>query len=105
MLPPTVSLAIGSRLGVYEIVGSLGADIISIFEFRDQDGFAYVVSELVDGETLRARLERGPQTDLLRRGARRSPHLDRRTKMICARVRRFGPLRMMGCVNDSSSWP
>jgi eukaryotic-like serine/threonine-protein kinase len=35
-------------------------NIVSIFEFGDHNGLAYVVSELIDGETLRARLESGP---------------------------------------------
>jgi eukaryotic-like serine/threonine-protein kinase len=105
-----MTLAIGSRLGGYEILGSLGAggmghvyrardtrlqrevalkvlsaqlagtpdararferealsvaklsnpNIVAIYEFGEQDGVAFVVSELVDGETLRARIERGP---------------------------------------------
>src|SRR4029453_9546021 len=105
-----MTLAIGSRLGGYEILGSLGAggmghvyrardtrlqrevalkvlsaqlagttdararferealrvakrctpNIVAIYEFGEQAGVAFVVSELVDGETLRARIERGP---------------------------------------------
>jgi len=105
-----MTLSPGSRLGNYEIVGSLGAggmgqvyrahdarlqrevaikvlpphlatspdararfeqealsvaklsnpNILSIFEFGEHEGIAYVVTELVDGETLRARLEAGP---------------------------------------------
>jgi Tol biopolymer transport system component len=35
-------------------------NILSIFEFAHDAGTAFVVMELVDGETLRARLERGP---------------------------------------------
>jgi len=35
-------------------------NILSIYEFGEQAGVAYVVTELVDGETLRARLEAGP---------------------------------------------
>ena len=107
---PGMSLAAGTRVGIYEIVGSLGAggmgevyrahdaklqrdvaikvlspqlastaeararferealsvaklshpNIVSIYEFGDHNGLAYVVSELIDGETLRARLEAGP---------------------------------------------
>ena len=34
-------------------------NILSIFEFAHDGGTAFVVMELVDGETLRARLERG----------------------------------------------
>jgi serine/threonine protein kinase/Tol biopolymer transport system component len=105
-----MTLAAGSRLGRYEIIGSLGAggmgqvyrardarlqrdvaikvlpahlaaspdararfeqealsvaklsnpNILSIFEFGEQNAIAYVVTELVDGETLRARIEAGP---------------------------------------------
>jgi serine/threonine protein kinase/Tol biopolymer transport system component len=35
-------------------------NIVSIFEFLHEPGSAFVVTELVDGETLRARLEGGP---------------------------------------------
>jgi len=35
-------------------------NIVSIFEFTHQAGTAFVVTELVEGETLRARLEAGP---------------------------------------------
>ncbi len=105
-----MTLSSGSRLGNYDIVGSLGAggmgqvyrahdaklqrevaikvlpphlatspdararfeqealsvaklsnpNILSIFEFGEHEGIAYVVTELVDGQTLRARLESGP---------------------------------------------
>ena len=105
-----MTLAIGDRLGHYEILGPLGAggmgqvyrardsrlqrevaikilpphladspdararfeqealsvaklsnpNILSIYEFGEHAGAAYVVTELVDGETLRARLEAGP---------------------------------------------
>ena len=34
-------------------------NILSIYEFGEHEGMAYVVTELVDGETLRARLEAG----------------------------------------------
>src|SRR5262249_4368314 len=34
-------------------------NILSIYEFGEHEGAAYVVTELVDGETLRARLEHG----------------------------------------------
>jgi eukaryotic-like serine/threonine-protein kinase len=37
-------------------------NILAIYEFGDQNGTAFVVTELVDGETLRAILERGPLT-------------------------------------------
>ena len=105
-----MTLSAGSRLGAYEILGSLGAggmgqvyrahdaklqrevaikvlppqlsdspdararfeqealsvaklsnpNILSIYEFGEHQGITYVVTELVDGETLRARLEAGP---------------------------------------------
>ena len=35
-------------------------NILSIFDFGSQDGIAYAVMELLEGETLRARLENGP---------------------------------------------
>ena len=35
-------------------------NILSIFDFAQEGGTAFVVTELVDGETLRARLEHGP---------------------------------------------
>jgi serine/threonine protein kinase/Tol biopolymer transport system component len=35
-------------------------NIVSIYEFGDHSGLAYVASELIEGETLRARLEGGP---------------------------------------------
>jgi TolB-like protein/Tfp pilus assembly protein PilF len=35
-------------------------NILSIYDIGIQDGLPYVVSELLDGETLRARLKRGP---------------------------------------------
>ena len=35
-------------------------NILSIFEFVQQNGTAFVVTEFVEGETLRARLDRGP---------------------------------------------
>jgi TolB-like protein/tetratricopeptide (TPR) repeat protein len=37
-------------------------NILSIFDFGSQDGMAYAVTELLDGETLRSRLEKGPFT-------------------------------------------
>ena len=37
-------------------------NILAIYEFGDEKGAAFVVTELVDGETLRAVLERGPLT-------------------------------------------
>jgi len=105
-----MTLSPGSRLGNYEILGSLGAggmgqvyraratrlqrevaikilpphladspdararfeqealsvaklsnpNILSIYEFGEHAGAAFVVTELVDGETLRARLDAGP---------------------------------------------
>ena len=110
MYLPSVPLAPGSKLGLYEIVAPLGAggmgevyrahdarldrdvaikvlskamandasamarfereatsvarlshpNILSIFEFGQDDAQAFVVMELVDGETLRARLSLGP---------------------------------------------
>ena len=35
-------------------------NIVSIYEFGDHHGLAYVVSELIEGETVRARLDQGP---------------------------------------------
>ncbi len=37
-------------------------NILSIFDFGTQDGMAFAVTELLEGETMRSRLERGPLT-------------------------------------------
>ena len=37
-------------------------NIVMVYDVGDQDGVSYIVSELVDGESLRALIERGPLT-------------------------------------------
>jgi hypothetical protein len=55
-----VSLVFGTKLGPYEILAPLShPNILAIFDFGRQGDTAYAVMELLEGETLRARLAQG----------------------------------------------
>jgi WD40 repeat protein len=65
MLPPALAADAGLRARFEQEARALGAlnhpNIVTIYDVgQDEDGRAYMVSELVDGESLRSVLDRGP---------------------------------------------
>ena len=53
-------------------------NLLTVFDIGEQDGVRYLVTELLEGETLRARLERGPLS--VHEGARAHGAVDARTR-------------------------
>jgi len=66
VLPPDVASDASRRARFEQEARALGAlnhpNIVSIYDFGEDDGRAYIVSELVEGESLRAIISRGPMT-------------------------------------------
>lgn len=64
ILPPAFALDPSRRQRFEQEARSASAlnhpNIVSVFDIGEQDGQAFMVSELVDGESLRALIERGP---------------------------------------------
>jgi serine/threonine protein kinase len=64
ILPPDVAGDLSRRARFEQEARALGAlnhpNIVSIYDVGQEDGRAYIVSELVEGESLRALLDRGP---------------------------------------------
>jgi len=64
ILPPDVAGDLSRRARFEQEARALGAlnhpNIVSIYDVGQDDGRAYIVSELVEGESLRALLDRGP---------------------------------------------
>src|ERR671918_717018 len=57
-----MAFSVGDRLGRFEILGSLGAgglnhpNILAVYDVGIEDGHSYIVTEVLDGETLHARM-------------------------------------------------
>src|SRR5512141_1523704 len=73
VLPPAYSLD-PARLHRFEQEARAAAalnhpNILAVFDIGQHDGAPYIVSELLEGETLRARLQRTPSRPLPRRNA------------------------------------
>ena len=64
ILPPDVANDPGRRARFEQEARALGAlnhpNVVAVYDVGQEDGRAYLVSELVDGESLRAILDRGP---------------------------------------------
>ncbi len=64
ILPPQVAADAGRRARFEQEARAASAlnhpNILSVYDIGEQGGMAYIVSELVDGETLREMLRRGP---------------------------------------------
>ena len=76
VLPPEVAGDPGRRQRFEQEARAASAlnhpNIISVFDIGSQDGLVYIVSELIDGETLRDQLKRGAAAAEPRRGDRRT---------------------------------
>src|SRR5215471_1656624 len=63
ILPPELSRDPGRRVRFEQEARALGAlnhpNIVAVYEAGQEDGRAYLISELVDGDSLRAILDRG----------------------------------------------
>src|SRR6204780_814587 len=64
ILPPQVAADAGRRARFEQEARAASAlnhpNILSVYDIGEQDGLAYIVSELIEGESLRDSLRRGP---------------------------------------------
>src|SRR5271156_791352 len=64
ILPPQVAADPGRRARFEQEARAASAlnhpNILSVYDIGEQDGLAYIVSELIEGESLRDSLRRGP---------------------------------------------
>src|ERR1700761_5569542 len=64
ILPPQVAADRGRRQRFEHEARAASAlnhpNIVSVYDIGEQDGVAYIVSELIDGESLRDMIQRGP---------------------------------------------
>src|SRR5438105_2076657 len=64
VLPPGVAADTGRRSRLEQEARAASAlnhpNILTVFDTGSEDGLAYIVSELIDGESLREMLKRGP---------------------------------------------